>query len=255
MVCRYAGSVKSGLLASGAVVVAWCAAPPAQGQRVSIDAALHSGDKPYIEAMGKATVSAKPDRALIEIGVVARDATAVAAAAQNAKQTGAVLAELRRLLGEGGKLKTTSYSVRPDYQYPKPGAAPAVHGYLATNIVEITLDDLAQVGKIIDNATQSGANSIQKLRYVLRDSHAADAEALREAAADAKMRAEAIASGLGVKVVRILSAQEVVSDDNEGFAMHKRAALPPEAAAPATQVEAGMIDIEATVMLRVEVEH
>jgi uncharacterized protein YggE len=242
--------VNSKVLAICAIVLAWGRPNPALGQRVSVDAALHTADKPYVQASGEATVSAKPDQALVEIGVETQGKTATAVAAENAKQTDAVLAELRNLLGGGNKLKTTRYSVLPNYQYPKPGAAAEAVGYLATNIVEVTLDDLTQVSKVIDAATQSGANNIKHLQYRLKDPRAARAQALREAAEQAKASAEAIASGLGLKVVRVLSAEEVTSDDD--FGMAKRAASPPPPAVP-TPIEIGMVDIGATVTLRVEV--
>jgi uncharacterized protein len=250
--CGYAEGVKSRVLAVGMIVLVWGGPSPARGQRVSIDAALHAADKPYVQATGEATVSAKPDQALIEIGVVTQGSTAIAAAAQNAKQTDAVLADLRKLLGGSNQLKTTSYSVRPNYQYPKPGAAAAITGYIATNVVEVTLDDLAQVSKVIDSATQSGANNIQHLQYRLKNPRAVRGQALREAAEQAKANAESIASGLGLKVVRVLSAEEVTSE--EGFAMAKKAPPPPPPGiAPATPVEIRMIDVGATVTLRVEI--
>src|SRR5260370_38181044 len=57
---------------------------------------------------GEATVSAKPDQELIEIGVVTQRATAMAASVQNANQTDAVLADLRRLLSGSGILPPLS---------------------------------------------------------------------------------------------------------------------------------------------------
>jgi uncharacterized protein YggE len=240
------------VLAVVMIVLAWGRQSPAHAQRVSIDAALHAADRPYIQATGEATVSAKPDQALIEIGVVTQGATASAVAAQNAKQTDAVLAELRGLLSGSNQLKTTSYSVRPNFQYAKPGAAAAIAGYIATNIVEVTLDDLAQVSKVIDSATQSGANHIQKLQFRLKNTRVVRGQALREAAEQAKASAEAIASGLGLKVMRVLSAEEALPE--EGFAMHKMASPPPSpGTTPATPVEVGMIEVDATVILRVEI--
>src|SRR5260370_34437714 len=175
----------------------------------------------------------------------------MAVASQNAKQTDVVLEELRRLLGGSNQLRTTSYSVRPNYQSPKPGATATITGYIATNVVEVTLDDLAQVSKVIDSATQSGANTIQKLQYRLKNPRAARGQALREAATDARASAEAIASGLGLKVVRVLSAEEATSEEG-GFAVAKKAP-PPPGPVPATPVEIGMIEISAKVTLRVEV--
>jgi uncharacterized protein YggE len=232
------------------IALAWGGSASALAQRVSVDAAIRASDKPYIQATGEATVAVKPDRALIEIGVVNQGASATAAAAQNARKTDAVMAELHKLLGGAGQLKTISYSVRPSYPSPKPGMAAVINGYVVTNTVEITLDDLTQLSKVIDGATQSGANSIQRLQYRLKNPRLARGQALREAAEDAKAGAEAIASGLGLKVIRVLSAEELTPGDDSGAAYKK---VPPPAAQPGVPVEVATIDIDATVILRVEI--
>jgi uncharacterized protein YggE len=241
--------MKTGAAAVSFFVVSWTL--PLQAQRVSIDAALHTSDKPYIQATGEATVTAKPDQAVIEMGVVTQGNTAAAAAAQNARQTETMLSELRKLLGGTSQIKTTNYSVRPTYQYPKPGASATVAGYTSTNTVEITLNDLAQVGKVIDAATLSGANIVQKLEYGLKNSRALRVQALREAAAEAKASVEAIAAGLGLRVLRVLSAEEAVPD--EEFGMKKKVPSVPPGPAPTTPVEPGTIEVNAIVTLRVEI--
>jgi uncharacterized protein YggE len=236
-----------------AIGVVWMACGwPLPAQKVSIDAALRTSDKSYVQASGEATVSAKPDQATIDIGVVAQGATAASVAAQNAAQTDAVLADLRKILAANDQLKTSSYSVRPNYQSPKPGAPARIATYTATNIVEVTLNDLTQVGKVIDAVLQSGANNIQKLEFGLKNPQAARSQALREAAAQAKASVEAIAAGLGVHVLRVLSAEEFEPGDDGGMA--KRAPPPPpNSTMPATEVVAGNIEVTATVTLRVEV--
>jgi len=233
------------------IALAWGGPLAGQLQRVSIDAALHTPDKPYIQATGEATVSAKPDQAVVEIGVITQGSTAVSVAAQNAKQTDAVVAGLAGLLSETVKLRTTRYSVRPNYQSPKPGAAATINGYTATNVVEATLDDLTQVSKFIDAATQSGANVIQRLQYQLKNPASVRSQALREAAGQAKISVDAIASGLGLRIVRVLSAEEVTPE--EGFGMYKKAPPPPAGATPATPLEIGTIEVDVYVVLRAEI--
>jgi len=233
------------------MLLSWGRSLPAQ--RVSIDAALHTSDKSYIQASGEATISAKPDQAIIEIAAVTQGTTGAAAAALNAKQTETVLAELRKVLSGSSQIKTTDYSVRPNYNYPKPGAPAAISGYTAKNVVEVRLDDLAQVGKAVDTAVQSGVNNIQRLEYRLKDSRPVRTQALREAAAEAKASVEAIAAGLGLRVVRVLSAEERVSDE-EGFVRYKKVPPPPPPqGAVTTPVEPGAIEFTATVTLRVEI--
>jgi uncharacterized protein len=231
-----------------ALVSMWPVA--AQGDRVSIDASLHTSDRPYIQATGEATVSVKPDEAVFEVGVVSEGATAAAVAAQNAKQTDGFLREVRDLLGSGQNLKTTSYSVRPNYRFPKPGAEPTITGYIATNTVEVTVDDLAQTSRVIDVATRTGANVVRNLRYQVKDPGAVCAQALRQAASRARAGAEAIASGLGLKIARILSAEEVAPRDD--FVMAKKAPVAVGSAVP-TPLEVGAIEVTGRVMVRVEV--
>ncbi len=200
----------------------------------------------YVQATGQATVSVKPDQATIEIGVVTRGSSAAAAGAQNARQTDAVLAEIRKLIQAGDELKTTRYSLAPNYRSPKPGEPPAISGYTATNIVEVTLSDLTQVGKVIDAGLQAGANNIQRLQFGLKNPQAARARALREAAVEARANAEAIAAALGVRVVRVLSAEEFSSGP-----VYARAEG--VTALTATPVEAGTVDVSATVTLKAEI--
>jgi uncharacterized protein YggE len=56
-----------------------------------------------VRASGEATVTAKPDRAEITIGVLSQAASAQGASSQNAIQTTAVLDAVRRTLGAKGK--------------------------------------------------------------------------------------------------------------------------------------------------------
>jgi uncharacterized protein len=211
-----------------------------------------SNPTPYVQASGEATVSAKPDQAVVDIGVVSQATTAAAAAEQNAKQTAAVMADLNRLPATGRKLRTTSYSVRPNYQTAKPGSTPSISGYTVTNIVEVTLDDLDLVSKVLDAATGAGANVIQNLQFQLKDPSAVHAQALQQAAEKAKAAAEAIAAGLGVKVARILSSEEQGQGGPRPVFGAERIA-PLAAAAVPTQVEAGSIEVTARVTVRAEI--
>src|SRR6266436_3702932 len=196
-----------------------------------------------IRVTGDAKVTAKPDRVQIDIGVTTRAAQSQDAASQNARQVDAVLAAV---------LKTISYSLNPTYQYHPKGEEPTITGYSAVNVVQVTLDDLAKIGTVIDSATLAGANHVQGIQFTLRDQDAVRAEALRQAATRARAEADVLAAALGLKVVRVLSAEE-----NSPRVVPVRAYMgAPRAAmatATATPVEAGTLDVTADVMLTVEV--
>jgi len=208
--------------------------------------------RPSIRVNDEATVTVKPDQAEISIGVVTQAPTAQAAAAQNAQKQDSVISELRKLLGAAADIKTISYSLSPNYRYPKDGGQPTIAGYNATNTVQVKTTNLAQVGSVIDLATSSGANNIQSLRFSLKDETAARNQALREASVKARAKADAIASALGLKIQRILHVEEGGStirpmlEMNAGFAAMR-------AQQPQTPVESGSIDVRATITLTVEV--
>lgn len=203
---------------------------------------------PHIRTTGEATVTVRPDRAMIDVGVVTQADTSQTAVTQNALKLEATLARLRQLLGAGADIKTISYSVTPNYRYPREGGEPTIAGYTATNIVRVTLDDLSKVGNVIDTATQGGANQIQNLRFTLKDESTVKAQALREAAVKARASAHALASALDLTVVRVLSVVEagspVIPIRDVAFA---------KAAGASTPIEPGTIEVNASVMITVEV--
>ena len=229
------------------VVLVWVLAPALALAQASSDARRLP---PSIRTSGEATVSARPDRAILDIGVVTQGATAQAAGADNASQLNSVLGRLRGL-GPAAEIKTVNYSMTPNYRYPKDGGQPVISGYTASNTVELTTGDLGLMAKAIDLATQSGANSIQRLHFTLKDDSSVRAQALRQAALQAKASAEAVASALGLKIVRVLFAEEGIQAPARPVPM--RAMLAAAKAEP-TSVEPGTIDIQASVTLTVEVE-
>ena len=204
-----------------------------------------------IRVSAEARVTARPDRAQIDVGVITHAATSQQAAAENARKADAVLAAVRRSLGTAAVLRTVSYSLNPNYRY-HPNAEPVPDGYTASNVVQVTVDDLSKIGAVVDTATAAGANRIQDIEFTLRDPDAVRAQALREAATRARAEAEVLASALGLKVMRVLTVEENGAQFVPLRVTASRLAAPAAAAAP-TPVEAGTLDITANVTLSVEV--
>lgn len=204
-----------------------------------------------IRVTGEAKISARPDRVQIDVGVTTHSATSQEAAAQNARELQMVLAALRKAAGAGAELKTVSYSLNPNYRYPKGGGEPALEGYTASNMVQVTLDELARIGAVIDAAGAAGANQVHSIQFTLRDQDAVRAQALREAALRARADADVLAGALGLKVVRVLTVEEN-SPRVMPIPMYRRE-LAGASVAAATPVEAGTLDVTADVTLSVEV--
>ncbi len=204
---------------------------------------------PSVRATGEGTASASPDRALINIGVVTQAATAQEAAAGNAKQLAQVLAELKQALPSSAEIRTLGYSLNPDYRQG-PNQAPRITGYTASNTVHITLDDLKAVSKAIDAATRTGANRINSLQFTVKNDQALRTEALKEATQKARASAEAMASSVGARILRVLSIEEGGPGRVVPIMMREQMGM---AADVSTPVEPGTIDVRATVMLTAEI--
>jgi uncharacterized protein YggE len=221
---------------------------------------------PEIRVTAEASIEARPDRATIDLGVVTEAVTAQAAGAQNAKRVEAVLAALRTVLsapagipsgttggttgGSESEITTIAYALEPVYTRPKPGGQAVISGYSASNVVRVTTDDLSQVGRLIDGAMGAGANRVNRLVFALKDEQPLVTRALEQASVRARNKAEAIAAALGVKIVRVLQVEENGPAVRPVESMLRFSAA---AAEPATPVEAGTVDVTATVTLTVEI--
>jgi len=206
---------------------------------------------PAITVIGEAVVTVEPDQAEIDVGVVTQSRTAIEAANENAAKLSQVIAEMKKLVGAQGEIKTAGYSLTPNYRYPKEGGKPEIVGYTASNIVRAKVWALNSVGKLIDAAMRSGANRVQRLVFTLKDEQAAQQHALRDATTKAKAKAEEIARALGVKIARVQS----VTESGQGIRpiMAEGVALRAEAMPSQTPVEAGTIEVRSTVTLTAEI--
>jgi uncharacterized protein YggE len=194
-----------------------------------------------VQAVGTATVMGQPDQVKVDIGVTTSAATAQDASAQNATQMTAVQNQIRQVLGPNADIKTIGYSVTPDYRTPQ-GQAPVLVGFTATNTIEVTAADTASIVKVIDSVSQVGATNIQSLRFTIADDTPLRLQALTMASKQAIGHAQAIASGLGLKVGAVIAAQE-------GFSSTPIVGVLAPGAAPSTPIQPGLVSVSATVTI------
>jgi len=237
------GSMMKKTLLLAGVVCLWAATADAQRRE-------DRPRPPSITVHGEATLSAEPDQAQIDIGVVTQARSAPEASRENAERLRRVLAEVKKLLGKGDEVKTSGYALTPNYRYPQ-GGKPEIVGYTASNTVRVKTGALDLVGQLIDASLQAGANQVNRLVFTLKDEQAAQREALRQASAQAKLKAEAIAASLGLKIVRIASITEGERVVQPIF--RDRQMLAARAEAAPTPIEPGTVEVRSTVTLTAEV--
>lgn len=206
-------------------------------------------NRQIVRATGHAIAQAQPDEVWLDIGVVTQAATAQQAAAENTRKVEKVLAALRSELGTGAAIKTVNYSLNPDYAPMREGGAPRITGYIASNIVQVRTTELTKVGKLIDAAIKADANNINRVEFTLKDQSQAVTQALREATQRARLKADAIASSLGLRVIRILEVDEGGGGRPMPYNMSR---MRYDAMESATQIEPGTVDVQALVTITAE---
>jgi uncharacterized protein YggE len=198
-------------------------------------------------------VFAPPDTAVASVGVEITGSTLSQATSDAATRMTAVLDKIKSLGVDPKDIATVSYNVNPITSNPKEGETPAITGYHVSNIVQVKIRILDNVGKILDAAISAGANSLNSLYFTIDDPTAIEKIARQQAAADAIAKAKTLADAAGVKLGPITSISENVSSP---IPFVSRAAVPAaigfSGGAPGP-VETGQTEISVTVEMHFQI--
>ena len=201
---------------------------------------------PEIRVSRRGRVSVSPDLAFLEVGVVTEAKTAAKASASNAARTDAVVRALKKVLPSTSEVATARYTLKPKYE--RTSQRNEIVGFTASNSVRVKTRDLKGIGNAIDAATSAGANTVGGLYFTLEDDLEARTRALQLATSQARHKADTIAQALGVRIVRVLSAEESAGDATPVYRAQGRLMAAEAAVAP--PVEAGDVEVRANVSLQ-----
>jgi len=198
---------------------------------------------PAIVVTGNGESKADPDMATVTVGVQAQNANAKAAQEQVNRVATAIRDAALKIVGDRKFLQTSNLSIYPQY-----GQNGRVTGYTASNTITVRVEDLTKVGDVVDAATSNGANRIDGIGFGLKNPKSARAESLKDAVADARSKAEAIASAMGVTLGAPLEVIEGGYNVPMPMArMGMADAMEMKAGAP---VEAGQLSVGSSVTIR-----
>ncbi len=171
-----------------------------------------------ITVVGQGKVNVKPDVARAQIGVEVFAPTVKEATTKNREQMMAVQAALLKVGVAEKDIQTSNYSINFEQNMPimmEPGikgsATTEPQGrYRVSNMVEVVIRDLDNIGAILDAAVEAGANSIWGVSFGLEDSSAAESEARAKAMANARAKAAELAKLAGVTLGDVVSVSEII---------------------------------------------
>jgi uncharacterized protein YggE len=205
-----------------------------------------------ITVTGNAQVAAIPDEALVRVGIVRQAGTAKEAQEEANRIAQAILKAIGTLGIPAQRIQTSRLTISLMYAQQRPGSneSPRITGYSASNSVSVTLDNLTQIGPVVDAALDNGANQLEGVQFRLKDDATIRELALKRAVAEAKGKAAAMAEALFVTLGPVIEITEsgisILPREDYGGTI---GALSARAATP-TPVSPGQIEINATVVLK-----
>ena len=161
-----------------------------------------------ISVSGNGILYTSPDIGWFTVAVSTRAGTASEAEQENNDVISSVISALENAGIPEDDIRTTDFSLSPIYQNSgEDGRAPILVGYQARHTINVTVNDLSQIGKLLDLAISAGANEVGGLYFGLSKPKAeqAQSQALQMAVEDANAKAKGIADAMGVKLVGPIS--------------------------------------------------
>jgi uncharacterized protein YggE len=162
-----------------------------------------------IALIGIGEVRAKPDMAMVTVGVTKRAATAREALTENNIAMLAVINLLKQLGIKEEDIQTSGFSVSPAYQYDNQNQQPPkIIGYDVSNQLTVIIRKLEDLGSILDQVVSKGSNQVYGIGFSIADPKPLEDAARRLAISDATRKARLYAESAGVSLGQIVSILE-----------------------------------------------
>lgn len=167
-----------------------------------------------VNSYGEASMNVVPDLVTVYFNVQTTGNEMSVVQEKNNQQVNDLTENLLNLGFEKSEIQTQSFYIGPKYRYSN--GKQTQEGYEASHSIKLQMstDDVLKIGQVIDAGVDSNS-SINYINFELSQEkqNEAKAEAIKLAAEDAKIKAEALAEGLGYKVGKLVS----VSNSNFGY--------------------------------------
>ncbi|WP_176140701.1 SIMPL domain-containing protein [Halobacillus salinus] len=202
---------------------------------------------PVLWVSGMGRVKVEPDMTEVKVGVVTENQSLSVAQSQSAE----VVTKLIQSLQEAGikkqDIQTDEYYIFPEYDYQDGNQE--FRGYRVTHILNVTVDNIRNVGAIIDLAVSNGANRVSNVSFHVRNRTEYEQEALRRSLYDAQRKAQTVCQTLGVHLypvpIKIVEGSSDVREERP-VTYGKTTVL----SSASTPVEAGQTEITAQVQVQ-----
>lgn len=207
-----------------------------------------------ITVTGTGEAQAAPDQAQVSAGVESFGDTVVAASRENEAAIARIMAALAKKGIDEKDIGTTNYNIWAEQNYNESDGRQRVTGYHVSNMVVVTINDIASVGEVLAAVTTAGANSVHGIQFGVADSEALEDRARERAMKDARRRARSLTELAGVKLGEVVTLSTNTAPDYPGPMMARRAMEMADTQAPVPTITPGQqsvsVQIQVTYAIR-----
>lgn len=212
---------------------------------------------PPLIVSGEGRVTAVPDIAKVTLGVE-ENGSSLLEVEKSVNTKSKTLVDSLKNLGVGEKdIKTTSYTVSPDYDYREAASSayrsqPAkIIGYRVSTTYEVKVKDFDKVNDVIAKATEVGANMVGGVAFEVNEETKNKLldEARKEAVNEARQKAESLAKAAGVSLGKIINISEMQGFEPRPIALMEKSGIGGDSQPPQPEIAPGETELSVTVSL------
>lgn len=207
-----------------------------------------SENLPTVRALGESALRIEPDEAFVWLTLTSLNPSAGEALTDVGGRSGAMAALLDELGIAAEDRSTTGITVTEEFDHTSEGRRSLGQRAAATTVVRVS--DSGLIGRIIMRATTELDARIQGPSWRVSPHHQVWMEAARQAAAQARRKAEAYARGVDAELGPLISISEPDEPRFQGRLMPLAARA--ASAGPELQVDAGDQEVTASVWVEFE---
>ena len=189
-----------------------------------------------VTVTGTGEAQAPPDQARINAGVQSVADTVIAASRDNEEKVRKIMDALAEQNIEESDIGTTDYSIWAQQNFTD--GQTTITGYHVSNVVVVTIKDIATVGDVLAAVTNAGANTVHGIHFSVSDTEALETEARERAMLDARRRAESLAGLAGVALGDVITLS-TSAEPSYGPMMLESAAMRMSDSAPSPTITPG----------------
>lgn len=196
-----------------------------------------------IKVSGEGEMAIQPDSASVNLGIITESKQLITAQQQNSLEVTKVINSLISLGISKNNLQTFDYRIESDYDYDQ--GKQIFRGYKISHILQVKIEDLSLVGKIVDTAVQNGVNYVSNVQFTVKNKASFYQQALVLAVNNATEKAKTIADTLNVTLIP--TPRLIVEGESNVQPVYNQPGAFMKGAASA-QIEPGQIIIKAEVI-------